>query len=148
MPFKKKTPFTTTFLCVLSIISLILFSVRTYYIQVSHANEYSGKNPGGVSHTRTAIVKAPRGEIVDCYGRRIAINRDGYNIVFNKAFVKENLNDIILTLIGLCQKYDTEWVDDLPLSKKSPYGFKKGESTDKLLSTFFPFLFRLGLRAK
>jgi penicillin-binding protein 2 len=136
LPFKKKTPFTTTFLCILSIVSLILFSVRTYYIQVSHANEYSGKNSGGVSHTRTAIVKAPRGEIVDCYGRRIAINRDGYNIVFNKAFVKDNLNDIILTLIGLCNEYDTKWVDDLPLSQKSPYGFKKGESTDKLLSTF------------
>ena len=135
MPFKKKTPFATTFLCVLTIIALILFSARTYFIQVTNADEYTGKGVNGATSIRTAVIKAPRGEIVDRYGRQIAINRDGYNVVFNKAYVKEDINDTILAVLKLCKEYDTDWKDDLPLSAKSPYGFKKGESTEKLLST-------------
>lgn len=135
MPFKKKNQFAITFLSVLSIIALVLFSCRAYYIQVSNSDEYTGKSANGATSSRTAVIKAPRGEIVDCYGRQIAINRDGYNVVFNKAYIKDNVNDIILALIKLCKKYDTEWTDELPLSAKSPYGFKKGESTDKLLTT-------------
>ncbi|MBR3908917.1 MAG: penicillin-binding protein [Clostridia bacterium] len=135
MPFKKKNQFAITFLSVLSIIALVLFSCRAYYIQVSNSDEYTGKSANGATSSRTAVIKAPRGEIVDCYGRQIAINRDGYNVVFNKAYIKDDINDIILALIKLCKKYDTEWTDELPLSAKSPYGFKKGESTDKLLAT-------------
>ena len=135
MPFKKKNQFAITFLSVLSIIALVLFSCRAYYIQVSNSDEYTGKSANGATSSRTAVIKAPRGEIVDCYGRQIAINRDGYNVVFNKAYIKDNVNDIILALIKLCKKYDTKWTDELPLSAKAPYGFKKGESTDKLLTT-------------
>lgn len=135
MPFQKKNNFVTILLTVISIISLILFSARVYFIQVTHSAEYSGKDSHGAASTRVAVLKAPRGEILDCYGRQIAINRDGYNIVFNKAYVGENINDTILSIIKLCEKYDTEWIDKLPLNTKYPYGFKKGESTDKMLST-------------
>ena len=54
------------------------------------------------------MLKAPRGEILDCYGRQIAINRDGYNIIFNKAYIKDDINDIILQLINLSKKYKAE----------------------------------------
>ncbi len=135
MPFKKKSQFITTFLSVLTIIALIAFSARTYYIQVVNSAEYTGKDSHGASSTRTAVIKAPRGEILDCYGRKIAINRDGYNIVFNKAYVSENLNDTILALTELCKEYGCEWIDELPLSPDSPYGFKADESLDKMLST-------------
>lgn len=135
MPFKKKSQFTTTFLSVLTIIALICFSVRTYYIQITKSSEFTGKDSFGASTTRTSVLKAPRGEILDCYGRKIAINRDGYNIVFNKAYVGENINDTILTLIKLCKKFNCEWIDELPLSAKSPYNFKKDESLDKMLKT-------------
>ncbi|MBQ3817332.1 MAG: penicillin-binding protein, partial [Clostridia bacterium] len=66
--------------------------------------------------------------------RQIAINRDGYNIVFNKAYVKEDLNDVILALINLLDKNGTEWIDKLPITKSKPYSFIDGESTDKLIS--------------
>ncbi len=135
MPFKKKSQFITALLSVLAIIALIAFSARTYFIQVVNSAEYTGKDSHGASSTRTAVLKAPRGEILDCYGREIAINRDGYNIVFNKAYVGDNINDTILTLIKLCKEYDCEWVDELPLSAKKPYSFKNDESLDKMLST-------------
>ncbi len=135
MPFQKKNNFVTTFLSVISIIALLLFSVRAYSMQVVKNKEEKNKNLFGAASTRTAVLKAPRGEILDCHGRQIAINRDGYNIVFNKAYIGDNLNDTILLLLKLCKEYDAEWVDELPMSAKSPYNFKKGESTDKLLKT-------------
>ncbi len=136
MPFKRKSQFIINFLSVLSIIALIGFSARAYFIQVANSAEYTGKDTHGATSTRTAVLKAPRGEILDCYGRKIAINRDGYNIVFNKAYVGDNINDTILTLVKLCKEYDCEWVDQLPLNSKSPYNFEEDASLDKMLSTF------------
>ncbi len=135
MPFKKKSQFIITFLSVLLTIVLLLFSARAYYIQVVNSAEYTGKDSHGASSTRSAVLKAPRGEILDCYGREIAINRDGYNIVFNKAYLEGNINDTILALINLAQSYGASWTDELPLNLEAPYGFKEGESTKKMLST-------------
>ncbi len=135
MPFKKKSQTEITILSVLLVISLILFTARSYFIQITNASEYTGVNADGAASTRSSVLKAPRGEILDCYGRQIAINRDGYNIVFNKAYIKDNINDIILALVDLSAHYGTEWTDELPMSYTAPYGFVEGESTDKLLDT-------------
>ncbi|MEE1239537.1 MAG: hypothetical protein UHO61_06395, partial [Acutalibacteraceae bacterium] len=96
MPFKKKNQYQLTSLAVLLIIAILFYAARIYSLQVVNAEKYTDKNDGAAS-VRTAVLKAPRGEILDCYGRQIAINRDGYNVVFNKAYVKDNLNDVILT---------------------------------------------------
>ena len=135
MPFKKKNQYQLTALAVLLVIAILFYAARIYSLQVVNAEKYTDKNDGAAS-VRTAVLKAPRGEILDCYGRQIAINRDGYNVVFNKAYVKDNLNDVILTLVNLFESTDTEWKDELPLERTAPYGFKEGESTDKLISKF------------
>ncbi len=132
MPFQKKSQTKLTVLSCLLIITILLFTSRAYSIQITHASDYTDKNDGAAS-VLTAVIKAPRGEILDCYGRQIAINRDGYNIVFNKAYVKDNLNDIILTLINLLEENKVEWKDELPMSPKSPYSFVKDGDTEKLI---------------
>ena len=133
MPFKKKSQYQLSVLSVLLVIILLLYTVKIYSLQIVNAEEYTGK-ADGASYSRTAVLKAPRGEILDCYGRQIAVNRDGYNIVFNKAYVKEDMNDVILSLIRLLKSNDTEWFDELPITNKAPFKFIKGESTDKLIS--------------
>lgn len=135
MPFKKKKQYQLSALAVLLVIAILFYAARIYSLQVVNAEKYTDKNDGAAS-VRTAVLKAPRGEILDCYGRQIAINRDGYNVVFNKAYVKDNLNDVILTLVKLFESAGTEWKDELPMESTSPYGFKEGESTDKLISKF------------
>lgn len=135
MPFKKKKQYQLSVFAVLLVIAILLYSVRIYSLQVANAEKYTDKNNGAAS-VRTAVLKAPRGEILDCYGRQIAINRDGYNVVFNKAYVKDNLNDVILTLVKLFESAGAEWKDELPMESTAPYGFKEGESTDKLISKF------------
>ena len=84
MPFKRKSQTQLTVLSVVLVITILLFSARIYSIQIANAEQFTDKNDGATS-VLTSVLKAPRGEILDCYGRQIAINRDGYNIVFNKA---------------------------------------------------------------
>ena len=86
MPFTRKRQTALTVLSVLLILLIIAYTARIYSIQVINAHKYSSNR--GSTSVRTAVLKAPRGEILDRYGRQIAINRDGYNVVFNKAYVK------------------------------------------------------------
>ncbi len=133
MPFKRDRQISLTVLSVILIIAMLIYTVRIYSLQVVNASKYS--SVAGSTTVRTAVLKAPRGEILDSFGRQIAVNRDGYNVVFNKAYVKDNLNDVILSLVDTFNSYEVEYIDKLPLNTSAPYDFKEGESTDKLIST-------------
>lgn len=134
MPFTKKHQTTLTVLSILLVIVLLIYTARIYTIQIINSEKYSS-NAKGSTASRTAVLKAPRGEILDSFGRQIAANRDGYNIVFNKAYVKDNINDIILSLINLLDEKSVEHKDRLPLEYLPPYNFKPDESTEKLIKT-------------
>ena len=134
MPFKKKSQTELTVLSVILILAIFLYSMRVYSLQIKNADKYTDKNDGAAS-VLTAVLKAPRGEILDCFGRQIAINRDGYNIVFNKAYVKDNLNDVILCLVNLLAEHNAPWIDELPMSANEPYSFTEDGDTEKLLKT-------------
>lgn len=134
MPFKSNRQTALTVLSILLVVLIIIYSARIYSIQIIKADEYSSVAKGSTA-VRTAVLKAPRGEILDRYGRQIAINRDGYNIVFNKAYVKDNMNDVILSLVNLLEERGTPWVDKLPMELTAPYNFKADESTKKLIAT-------------
>jgi len=131
MPFQKKSQTRLTFLSVLMVLVMIFYTFRTYQLQMN-STEFKDADDGATM-VLTSVLKAPRGEILDCYGRQIAINRDGYNVVFNKAYIKDNLNDVILTLVNLFRKNDVEWTDELPITKKKPYKFIKDGDTEKLI---------------
>lgn len=134
MPFTRKHQAKLTVLSVLLALVIVLYTARVYNIQIINADKYSS-NTNGSSSSRTAVLKAPRGEILDSFGRQIAANRDGYNVVFNKAYVKDNINDIILSLVNLLDEKQVEHKDRLPLEYNTPYNFKEGESTKKLIKT-------------
>ena len=131
MPFKKKKQGGITVLSVILVIAMLAFTFRTYYLN-ANSKEFDTKNDGATQVLRT-VIKAPRGEILDRYGRQIAVNRDGYNIVFNKAYVKDNLNDVILTLVNLLEKSDAEWIDELPITRSEPYAFTEDGDTEQLV---------------
>lgn len=132
MPFQKKSQIQLTVLAVALVLVLLLYTARMYTLQVRARSEENGILSG--SRTLTAVLKAPRGEILDCYGRKIAVNRDGYNVVFNKAYVGSDLNDVILSLIRLFSETGVEWNDELPMSTAAPYGFLPDGKTDKLIT--------------
>ena len=128
MPFKKKSQTQLTVLSVVLVVTILLFAARVYAIQIVD-KEKLADNTDGAASVLTAVLKAPRGEILDCYGRKIAINRDGYNIVFNKAYIKDNFNDVILSLVKLMESNGAKWNDELPINRSAPYSFS-GEEDD------------------
>ncbi len=133
MPFKKKPRRRLSVLSVLMALILVLYSGQVFSLQVSNADEYIAQAKG-ISY-RKAVIKAQRGEILDTNGREIAVNREGYNIVFNKAyFDMETANSTILKLINLLSDRDSEWTDNLPLEKTTPFEFVEDGSVSTLKS--------------
>ena len=107
---------------VAAVLVFVLLFLRTFEIQIAHSEKYV-EQANGIARI-TAPIKASRGEILDCYGRPIATNREGYNIIFNYASIsKTTINDTILSLIKLLGEH--KWKDDLPLLKTAPYSFDK-----------------------
>lgn len=108
-----------------SVLVFLLIFGRAFEIQIINSKRYVDQ-ANGIAKI-TAPIKASRGEILDCYGRPIATNREGYNIIFNYASIrKSTINDTILSLIKLLGEH--EWKDDLPLDKTAPYGFSEETS--------------------
>ena len=134
MPFKKKPRTRLTILSVIMAAVLVLYSFQAFSLQVSDAERYIAQAQG-ISY-RKAVIKAQRGEILDANGREIAVNREGYNIVFNKAyFDMSKANDTILRLCRLLESKETEWKDALPLTKTEPYVFTDNATSVSLLKS-------------
>ena len=132
MPFTKKPRKRLTVLSVIMASVLFLYSFQAFSLQVSDAERYIAQAQG-VSY-RKAVIKAQRGEILDCNGREIAVNREGYNIVFNKAyFDMDKANEVILKLCRLLEKSETAWKDALPMTKTAPFEFTDSETSVSLL---------------
>ena len=132
MAFTKKKQTRITVLTVIAVVVLLLYIVRICSLQIVNAQTYTAQGDG--ISTIISKIKAPRGEILDCYGRQIAINRDGYNVVFNSANIKRSqLNDTILRLIDIFKEKGAKWEDKLPLSSGEPYVYKGEESEKKRL---------------
>lgn len=79
----------------------------------------SGDGSGSVSKYEV-VVDAARGEIFDRNGATIVSNRQGNSIEFNAALFpsqskSKERNEIIATLIELCESKEEEWIDNLPI---------------------------------
>lgn len=122
--YRKKEPFHKRYIALITVVAIILgcFCLRLSDWQLVNASKYSASASG--AYSRIVTVSAPRGEIVDLYGRSLVYNRDGFNIVFDAtALSSDTVNVKIKTLIALMRKFDSEWFDNTPLGKAAPYGF-------------------------
>ena len=61
-------------------------------------------------------IPAARGEIVDEYGRAMASNVSGYNLVINKLMLTGDLNETLVELVEILQAGGDEWNDTMPIS--------------------------------
>lgn len=119
-------------LSVILAVILVLYSAKLINYQIINASHYSSQ--AGGAYSRTSVIKASRGEILDRYGRQLAVNRNGYDIVFNSAYLdRSELNSIIERLIVLLSEYGTEWADDLPISENAPFVFTDDSTAKKTL---------------
>lgn len=124
---KKKLDKRNRILLVLLAIILVLYSIKAIDLQVVHASKYASQ--GNSDYTRKVVVKAARGEILDCYGRPIAVNRTGYNVVFNRAYMDaDQINKNIIHLITYFTQANVTWIDNLPLQGAETPTFSEDSS--------------------
>ncbi len=127
---KERQPYIAVMAVILAVV-IALFTVRIFSLQVIDKQNLAD-SASGLTEVKV-VLQAARGEILDRDGRQIAVNRDGYDIVFNSAYLdRSSLNELILELITLCEEYDTEYKDALPLTSTAPYGFIDESGANKL----------------
>ena len=94
------------------LVVIILYILNMMRTQLQEGEDYRQK---AIQRTAmTVTMPAARGEIVDRYGRPIAVNRMGYNVTFNRAEMPKGMeNEIIWQLIKLFAKNgETECIID------------------------------------
>lgn len=106
---------------------LVGFTVKLGDLQIVRAEKYASQ--GDRPYTRRATIKAARGEILDRYGRPIAQNRVGYDVVFNRAYMTDGeINPAILRLTADFTSAGVEWLDELPMTAGSSPAFTDDEA--------------------
>lgn len=114
---------------VLTAILAFLILVRLIHLQVVNGADYALKSESRL--VRSVKVAAPRGEILDRYGRTLVTNRMGFSIQFQKTSAEdETLNTTILSLINLMNEYDQKYIDTLPLNENGTL-FTFDEQSDR-----------------
>ena len=110
------------FLGLLCIAVTGVFVARLMEIQIINAHEY--RMSLEALDIRDQTIRAVRGEIVDRNMNPITVNRMGYDVILDWAWLPRGdaaQNEVILNLIELCEHLDVEWTDNLPISQSRPY---------------------------
>ncbi|OJU13988.1 MAG: hypothetical protein BGN88_12780, partial [Clostridiales bacterium 43-6] len=116
----------------LFVLIFLIFAGRLISMQLIHSAEY--KKDADVLSAKTTVIKAARGEILDRYGRPLAVNREGYHIVFDAAYLKmDRANDTIGKLVNLLKTEKEIWRDNLPMTSVKPYSFLPDKTNEVAL---------------
>lgn len=117
--------------CILGILGFLLVS-RLFILQVIDGQEYREITEKRLS--KTIPQKAPRGEILDRYGRPLVSNRTGYTVRLSKTTSdNKELNSIVNSLISICDGEANQYIDSLPITYEEPYNFTYTDENEKEL---------------
>ena len=123
---------------VLSAIAVLMFMmlfVRLIKLQIVDADMYLAKSQSYLSSEE--VIGAPRGKILDRYGRPIVTNRLGFSVAFaNANLSNDELNDLILNTIKLFNSNNDDHIDTFPIVyENGEYIFKYNNLTGDDLET-------------
>lgn len=105
-----------------------LFGIRLMEYQIVDAQYYKSRAQGGYSTTQT--IQAARGEILDRYGRPLAVNEVTLDVRINEAYIpKGQLNTVIEKIIRLMESQGQSWIDTLPITTQQPFSFLEDEDS-------------------
>lgn len=128
---KKKSKYLQFIVCVAMVLVIVfVYTVRLLQLQVIDYDYYQQEKQ--MSAASAIKVDASRGEILDRYGRTIAYNREGYNVVLEYSTnANSTINRTLLKTIEVLKANKDEWRDKLPISNKMPYKFtEEKDSTE------------------
>ncbi len=119
-------------LVILAIVAAVVFVGRLYFLQVVEGEEYLERSAKRTS--RTVTLTAPRGEILDRFGRPLVTNRMSFSVVFDATTWDKSRREEILTyLTRLFAENGGEHIDTLPVSTAAPfsYTYTDGENSSE-----------------
>lgn len=118
-------------------IFFVVIILRLFVLQIYKGQAYRETLDARLS--LSTQLPAPRGEILDRYGRPLVTNRTGYFVVLEKQNrTEKERNDSVLNLVQVLKKTEgaQEYFDSLPISFSLPFSFLKtasGQETDAFL---------------
>lgn len=105
--------------CLLFLVLLFKF----YTLQVIYYDQYASDLRASVQ--RTIEIPATRGLIFDRYGRPLAVNKPTNVLKFDQQvrMKKSQLNQTLLDVMEVIEKNGDKYVDNVPISKNTPFEF-------------------------
>lgn len=111
---------------IITVVIFCGFVSKLFVWQIVEGKQYAKQAETSTAYTVTT--DATRGEILDCNGEGLAVNRTGYRIVLDKLYIDaDKLDHTILSLIKLMKTRGEKWIDILPIriSSAGTFKFKK-----------------------
>lgn len=126
----------------IAVLVLIFFFVMSAYTfemmqyQIVQGDTYKEKN--SKSTTGKMEIIAPRGDILDRYGRVLATSTTGYSVVIQQAYFpsskqKDEQDTELLELAKILSDAGETWEDQLPITPTAPYTYNGTEAKVKEL---------------
>lgn len=112
----------TVLLCLFGALLLTYLGVL-FSLQIIHGEEYLSNSSYTLVQTET--VETDRGDIVDRNGRMLVSNRLSYNVTLDHTAMGNERNQILSSLLALCQAEDVAWTDTFPVSQSAPWTYTK-----------------------
>ncbi len=99
---------------IVAVAVMALFS-RLFYLQIVRGEEYYEKTRNRISSTFSE--KAPRGEIMDRYGKALVTNRVGYSLKLQKSEITgKKFNNMLFEILNILEECGYSYTDSLPIS--------------------------------
>ena len=117
-------------LIVISLVVLGIILLRLVEFQLVNGEEYKSQAQSVTNYKFN--IPAARGEIVDRYGRALASNAVGYDLVINQLMLTGDVNQLVMDLVEILQSCGEEWNDTMPVSspdESGHYTFTDGDDT-------------------
>lgn len=101
-------------LLTLVIILMLILGVRLFVLTVIEHDSWDEVAEG--QNTKYITTSAPRGEILDRYGRVIATNKQVFNLSFNVSGLStEEINESAYSLVKILENNNEKYVDNFPI---------------------------------
>lgn len=105
----------------LVVLLMLLLCIRLFVLTVLQQEHWT--EAAQSQNTKEVVTSAPRGNILDRYGRLLAGNKQIFTVTFNVSGMQtEEINNSCYTLVKLLEKNGDDYVDNFPIKIN-----KKGE---------------------
>ena len=117
----------------------LLLIIQFYKLQVVEHDEH--REAVKLDTQRRIETTGIRGGIYDRYGKPLATNKPLYTLKLDQQvrMSKRELNSMILKVINLLENNGDTYIDEIPLSKESPFIFTESEGKRKIFINSIPF---------